>query len=107
MDLENYFEFRGADSIRIKGHRIEVEHIIELYHEGFSPEAIAHDLPSLSLETIYATITYYLHNQAPIDQYIMHRRTEAERLSQAHIKQASSPVIKRLRELQQQQTPHS
>jgi uncharacterized protein (DUF433 family) len=100
MELESYFEFSGPDSIRIKGHRIEVEYVIEYYHEGFTPEAIAQDLPSLSLEKIHATITYYLHNKPAVDAYIARRRAAAERLSQEHAQQEPSPAVQRLRKQQ-------
>ena len=109
MELESYFEFRGPDSIRIRGHRVEVEHVIDFYHEGFSPEAIAQELPSLSLEAIYATITYYLHNRSAVDQYMARRRAEAERLSSEHDRQPDSPAVERLRKLRAQhlQAPRS
>jgi hypothetical protein len=35
------------------------------------PEAIVRDVyPSLTLEEVYATITYYLHNKAEVDAYL-------------------------------------
>ncbi len=67
MQFEDYFDFLRPDQIRIKGHRIGIEHVVELYHEGYSAEQIAQTFPSPSLEKIYAPITYYLHNQAKID----------------------------------------
>jgi len=63
MQLEDYFDFMGPDArnaIRIKGHRIGIEHVLSYYHEGYNPDEIAREFPGLSLEKIYATITYYL-----------------------------------------------
>lgn len=71
MELENYFEFLDADDIRIKGHRIGIDDVIAYYLQGFSPEQILEELPSLNLEKIHATITYYLHNRAQIDAYLL------------------------------------
>jgi len=65
--LEDYFEFLSSDDIRLKGHRIGIENVLDYYLEGYTPEDIAKDLPSLSLEQIHATITYYLHNRVRID----------------------------------------
>jgi uncharacterized protein (DUF433 family) len=78
MQLEDYFEFEKfetpfgpVDRIRLKGHRIAIEHVLELHQQGLRPEKIvsAH-FPSLSLEQVYATIAYYLHNQKTIDEYL-------------------------------------
>ena len=34
MQLEDYFDFLGPDAIRIKGHRIGIEHVLAYYQEG-------------------------------------------------------------------------
>ena len=70
MKLEDYFDFLTPDDIRIKGHRIGIDDILMDYLDGYTPEEIAANLPSLSLEEIHATITYYLHNQAEVDAYL-------------------------------------
>jgi uncharacterized protein (DUF433 family) len=78
MQLEDYFEFEKfptkfgpAERIRIKGHRISIEHVLEYHQQGMGPEAIVRDVyPSLTLEEVYATITYYLHNKAEVDAYL-------------------------------------
>ena len=70
MRLEDYLDIQGEDVIRLKGHRIGLEHIVELYREGYSPEQIALEYPGVSLEQIYGIIAYYLHNQAEVDAYI-------------------------------------
>ncbi|MBW4547850.1 MAG: DUF433 domain-containing protein [Symplocastrum torsivum CPER-KK1] len=71
MQLEDYFDFLSPDDIRLKGHRIGIDNVLDYYLEGYSPEEIAANLPTLSLEQIYGTITYYLHNQADIDAYLL------------------------------------
>lgn len=60
MYLEDYFDFCESGDIRIKGHRIGIEHVIRLYQQGYQAEQIATYYPNLSLEKIYATLTYYL-----------------------------------------------
>jgi uncharacterized protein (DUF433 family) len=71
MQLEDYFEFLDPDDIRLKGHRIGIDDVIDYYLQGYSPEQILAELPSLNLEKIHATITYYLHNRAEIDAYML------------------------------------
>ena len=102
MKLEDYFEFLPNNAIRIKGHRIGVEHVVKLYQEGFSPEEIAGAFPGLSLEKIYATITYYLHNQAELDTYIARGEVAAEQAIREYEAHEQAPVVARLRALKAQ-----
>jgi len=73
VELTQYFEFIDPYKIRIKGHRIGIEHMLRYYFEGYSPEEIAQEFPGLDLEKIYASITYYLANQQQIDAYLANR----------------------------------
>ncbi len=96
MQLEDYFEFLDADDIRIKGHRIGIDDVIKYYLEGFTPEQILEELPSLNLEKIHATITYYLHNRREIDAYMLRlTRWREQRYQEAAAN--PSPMIQRLR----------
>jgi len=70
MQLEEYFEFLDPDDIRIKGHRIGIDNVLNYYFKGCSPEDILEHFPSLNLEKIYATLTYYYHNKNEIDAYL-------------------------------------
>jgi len=71
MQLEDYFEFVAVDNIQLKGHRIGIETILyEYIYRARTPEEIQTSYPSLTLEEIYATILYYLHNQEKVNQYI-------------------------------------
>jgi uncharacterized protein (DUF433 family) len=71
MQLEDYFDFHQKNDIRLKGHRIGIESILyEYIHRSQTPEEIASRFPTLSLEHIYATILYYLHNKKQIHDYM-------------------------------------
>ena len=98
MNLKEYFDFVGPDDIRIKGHRIGIDDVLYHYLEGYTPEEIAAQLPTLSLEEIYATITYYLQNRAELDAYLI--RLAAWR-KQRYQEWATNPppVVQRLRAL--------
>lgn len=106
MQLEDYFEFDLFDfedvgkveKIRIKGSRIGIEHILEDYLAGESPERIYQAYRhSLSLEEIYATITYYLHNRAKVEEYLKRGNEIADYYYQESLKKAPPEVIKRLK----------
>jgi uncharacterized protein (DUF433 family) len=71
MQLEDYFNFLTPNDIRLKGSRIGIETILNEYiYQHHSPETIAETYPSLTLEQVYATILYYLHNQESVTQYM-------------------------------------
>lgn len=71
MQLEDYFDFLAPDDIRIKGHRIGIETVLYDYvHRERTAEEIQRAYPSLSLEEVYATILYYLHNQEQMGAYL-------------------------------------
>jgi uncharacterized protein (DUF433 family) len=87
MELEGYFDFLAPNDIRLKGTRIGIETILYDYiHRSQPPEAIAARYPSLTLEQVYATVTYYLRNREKVDAYLadwlaygQHMREEQER----------------------------
>jgi uncharacterized protein (DUF433 family) len=101
MQLESYFEFLSADDIRIKGTRVGIETVLEDYLAGSSPEEIAVRYRSLSLEQVYATITYYFHNRTQVDAYLEAWRQYTDQAWQDY-ERNPSPAIKRLRQLKTQ-----
>jgi uncharacterized protein (DUF433 family) len=76
--MENYFDFLSPDDIRIKGTRVGIETVLDDYLGGASPEEIAARYRTLTLEQVYATITYYLHMQEEIDKYLERWRAYTE-----------------------------
>ena len=102
MQLEDYFEQLAPDDIRLKGTRVGIESILyEFIHREQSPEAIAKRLPSLTLEQVYATILYYLHNKASIESYMAEWLAFGRRMRAEQAKNPP-PVVVRLRQLKQQ-----
>jgi uncharacterized protein (DUF433 family) len=101
MLLEDYFDFLSPDDIRIKGHRIGIDNVLDYYLKGYSPEEIAANLSTLSLEQIYATITYYLHNRAEIDAYLLRLVRWREQRYQEWAANPS-PLVQRIRALKVQ-----
>lgn len=78
MQLEDYFDFLGPDDIRIKGTRVGIETVLDDYFSGISPEEIAARYRTLTLEQVYATVTYYLHNQEEVTDYLQRWRAYTE-----------------------------
>jgi uncharacterized protein (DUF433 family) len=102
MQLEDYFNFLALDDIRIKGSRIGIETVLyEYIYRSRTPEEIAQTYTSLSLEQVYATILYYLHNKESVGKYIAdwlewgHQQRKAQALN-------PPPGIVRLRKIKQE-----
>jgi uncharacterized protein (DUF433 family) len=71
MQLEDYFDFQRSDDIRLRGTRVGIENILyEYLYCSRSPEEIVNYFNSITLEQIYATILYYLHNQTQLQEYM-------------------------------------
>lgn len=103
--LTDYFDFSNPNIIRVKRHRIGIEHILDYYFAGYQPDEITNEFPGLELKVVYAAITYYLVNQQAIDAYLANRRQRSE---QAYAEWAAnpSPIIERLRAFREKQASY-
>jgi uncharacterized protein (DUF433 family) len=101
MLLEDYFDFLEPDVIRIKGHRIGIEDVLEMYHRGYPPELIADEFGTLTYEEVYATLTYYWRNKAEVDAYLERLRLFVEESIREFESQEPSEAMKRIRALRE------
>lgn len=99
MQLEDYFDFLAENDIRLKGTRVGIETVLHdfLYWKR-SPEEVAQSYPVLTLEQVYATILYYLHNQRTITQYLDEWQEHSREMREAQ-QLNPSPTALRLRQL--------
>ncbi len=96
MQLEDYFEFLSPDDIRIKGTRAGIETVLYDYiYQSQTAEEIAERYDVLTLEHVYATILYYLHNRDSVSAYIAAWLQHGE---QARAAQARDPSFRSLEE---------
>lgn len=102
MQLEDHFDFLAPNDIRVKGTRVGIETILWDYLDlGLFPEQIAARYRTLSLEQVYATLTYYWHNREQVEAYL--HAVEAEIAGQRQEQDLHpSPALQRLRELARQ-----
>ncbi len=70
--------------IRIGGTRVTLLSVMNAFREGATPEEIAQEYPALTLADVYATIAYYLQNQAEVDAYLTEERHYAEEVRKAN-----------------------
>ena len=100
MELEAYFDFLDPLDIRIKGHRIGIDDVLEYYLKGDTPQAIQAHYPSLDLEQIEAAITYYHRHQPQMDHYLREHAAWTARRRQELLANAPA-VARRIRALVQ------
>jgi uncharacterized protein (DUF433 family) len=55
--------------VRVAGHRIGLHHLVHFYNEGYSPEMLADQFPTLPLPIIHKVIAFYLENRAEVDAH--------------------------------------
>ncbi|MDY6785215.1 MAG: DUF433 domain-containing protein [Cyanobacteriota bacterium] len=105
MKLEDYFDFLAADDIRLKGTRVGIETILyEYIYRHRSPEAIFETYNHLTLEHIYATVLYFLHNSEDVTQYMLNWLNYCKNSEREQNENPPDYIVK-LRELKAKQEP--
>lgn len=107
MLLEDYFDFLEPDVIRLKGHRIGIEDVIELYEQGYSAEQVVLYYPTLTLEEVYAALTYYLHNKSEMQAYMERLHALVEDSIREYERREPSDAVKRIRALQESRATYN
>ncbi|MGH9800692.1 MAG: DUF433 domain-containing protein [Blastocatellia bacterium] len=99
MYLNDFFDILAPNDVRLKGTRLGIETVLyEYIHRAQRPEAIARRFPSLTLEQVYATILYYLHNKEAVTAYLADW-LEHGRQARAEQELNPPPFIAKLRQL--------
>jgi uncharacterized protein (DUF433 family) len=99
MRLDDYLDFLRPDDIRVAGTRVGIENVLLDYlHRGLTAEQIAERYPSVSLEQVYATILYYLHDM-PTVEACLNAYLEWQRSERKEHAQNPTPGERRLRQV--------
>ncbi|MCR4411958.1 MAG: DUF433 domain-containing protein [Thermoguttaceae bacterium] len=78
----------------IRGTRVSLDSVVLAFLQGLSPETIAAEcFPTLTLEQVYGTITYYLAHRIEIDAYLKEAEGEFEALR--HATHSADPAFSR------------
>lgn len=95
MQLEDYFDFQRPDDIRVKGTRVGIETILyDFIHRCRTPDEIAQSYPSVTLEQVYATILYYLHNKESVSTYLTDWLEHGHKMREEQRRNPSPVVVK-------------
>src|SRR5260221_2609511 len=70
MQLPDFLNHDDLGEITLAGHRIGLYHVIHYYREGYSPEMIVGQYPTLPLALVHKVIAFYLENTAEVDAYV-------------------------------------
>lgn len=100
MQLEDYFDFNTepVEHIRIKGTRIDIDHVIDLHKRHMTPEQIAvHFGCPIAVEQAYASILYYLHNRGDLDAYLARREERWQQTYKDYLAKEQPDVVKRIK----------
>ncbi len=74
-------EFVTQDSdgyLHLAGHRIGLHDVVFYYREGYSPEMLLAEFPTLNLSVIHKVLGFYLESQSEIDSYVAKCEAELE-----------------------------
>jgi len=95
----NYISVVG-DSYRISGTRVSLDSVVYDYLSGLSPESIADNFDTLTLEQVYGAITFYLSHRKEVDRHLMQNRAKFDALREKARK--SHPLLyRKLEEMQE------
>jgi uncharacterized protein (DUF433 family) len=95
MMLPEFLSRDASGDIHLTGHRIGLFHLVHYYNEGYSPEMLVCQYPTLPLALIHKVIAFYLENRAEVDAYVLtcseelsrQRGTNPKRLDVATLRQ--------------------
>ena len=102
MQLEDFLDFEPPprERIRIRGTRINLEHLVSLFQSGMTPEQIhAYFGQWPPLEKIYGAVAYYLNSKESVDAYIARVEAVFQEDYERYKQQPESEAVKRIREL--------
>jgi uncharacterized protein (DUF433 family) len=102
MTLPEFLTQDLHGDIRLTGHRLGLYHVVERYQEGYSPEMLQEEYPTLPLALIHKVLAFYLENQAEVDAYATAYRAELEHQEATH---TPSPALLRIRQRLETEPP--
>ena len=82
--------------MRVGGTHVMLDSVLAVFEQGHSPESIRSQYPSLTLEQVYGSITYYLANRPEVEEYLR-RQNALWASTRAHSEQQANPARDRLR----------
>jgi len=79
MKLPDFLTEVPFGEIRLTGHRIGLFHVVYDYNQGYSPEQLHEEFPTLPLDLINKVLAFYQENRAEVDAYMKRCQEEMDR----------------------------
>lgn len=70
MNLPEFLTETPDGEVLLSGHRIDLYHVLHYYNDGYSPEMLAGQYPTLPLAVIHKVIAFYLENRDDVGAYL-------------------------------------
>jgi uncharacterized protein (DUF433 family) len=70
ITLADFLTAAPAGEVRLTGHRTGLYHVMHYYNQGFTPDMLVCQYPTLPLALIHKVIAWYLENQVEADRYL-------------------------------------
>lgn len=99
MNLPDFLTMDPDGQICLTGHRIGLWHLVHYDNQGYSPEMLVCQYPTLPLALVHKVIAYYLENREAVDAYAAACQAEMDR------QRAGQPAATLRRRLEKQQAP--
>jgi uncharacterized protein (DUF433 family) len=96
---ENYLIFVSPDEIRLKGHRIWLEHIVAYFEQNKTDEEILAELPTLTADEVAGVCAYYDTHRAEVNDYVACSDAALVAEYERSRQQTPAPVVARIRKL--------
>jgi uncharacterized protein (DUF433 family) len=84
MTLPDFLTQNATGEIRLTGHRLGLFHVVHFYNEGYLPEMLVCQYPTLPLALVHKVIAFYLENRAEVDAYVATCQDELSRHKEAN-----------------------
>jgi len=78
--MEKSYVTKSEHGYRLTGSRVSLDSIVYDWWNGLSPESIAQNFDTLTLEQIYGAIAYYLGHREEVDAQIQRNREKFDAL---------------------------
>lgn len=102
MEIQDFLLEDPDGHIRIAGHRIGLHHLVFHYNEGYSPEMLHEQYPTLSLAVIHKVLGFYLENRPEVDAYCAKMTGEIDRM---RLQASVGPDLTELRRRHEERRP--
>ena len=98
--MDNSYVTKEGNAYRITGTRVSLDSVVYDYLSGLSPESIADNFDTISLEQVYGAIAFYLSHRDEVDRHLMQNRVKFDALRK-HARESNPLLYRKLDEMQE------